>query len=389
MAKQKETILIGIDIGSSWIRGVVTRHTNLSRYREVVATHKLPIEGVEKGNITDPSIVADVIKELLATLEAHGGSDPDGILISLGGSHVQSHHANGHTLISRGDGSVSEIDVEKALKEAEKSVFDIKNKTILHTIPLRFKLDGHEVSGNIIDLHGHKLEVKALFVTYPKQYFATLQTALQKASIEVVDIIAGPISESVGLLTKKQKLMGTGVINIGAETTSILVYENNVPLLVSVLPVGGNDITKDIALGLKISLEDAEDIKCGTTTMMFSKRRVDDIIEARIEDICQRVNKELEKIHRKELLPAGLLVLGDTTLIPRIDYALKYHMKLPIRIANTELLPISNGTLSDSAWARAYGLSLLAPEIEEHAVIILYLKRWITTCKRFFVQFLP
>lgn len=389
MAKPTEHILIGIDIGSTFVRGVVTRHLSNSRYKEVIATYKLPLEGVDRGNITDPSAVAETVRELVSTLENNGGEDPDAILVSLGGSHTHSTHSNGHTLISRGDGSVSEIDIEKALKDAEKSVFDVKNKMILHTIPLRFKLDGQEVSGNILGLHGHKLEVKALFITYPKQYFATLKSALEKTNLDISDIIAGGIAESVCILSKKQKMAGTAVVNIGSDTTSVLVYENNLPLLVSVLSVGGNDITKDIALGLKISLEEAEDIKCGTTTLMYSKRRVDEIIEARIEDICEKINKELERIHRKELLPAGVLVLGDSSLIPRIDYMMRYTLKLPVKIVNNELVPISNGTVDDSSWARSYGLTFLAPEIKEHVVLVAFFKRITTTLKRFFVQFLP
>lgn len=371
------------------MRGVVTRHLSSTRYKEIIATYKLPLEGVDKGNVTDPSAVGEVIRELVATLEHSGGDRPDAILVSLGGSHIHSTHSNGHTLISRGDGSVSEIDIEKALKDAEKSVFDVKNKMILHTIPLRFKLDGQEVSGNILGLHGHKLEVKALFITYPKQYFATLQSALEKTNLDISDVIAGPIAESVCLLSKKQKMAGTAVINVGGDTTSLLVYENNLPLIVSVLPVGGNDITKDIALGLKISLEEAEDIKCGNTTLMYSKRRVDEIIEARVEDICEKINKELDRIHRRELLPAGLLVLGDSALLPRIDYMMRYTVKLPVKIANNELLPISNGTAPDVSWARAYGLTFLAPEIKESVVLGAFFKRITTTLKRFFVQFLP
>lgn len=389
MAKPREHILIGIDIGSTFIRGVVTRELSNMRIREVLSTYRLPTDGVDKGNITDIDTVADTITSLVSTLKRNGGDRPDAILIALGGSHIHSTYSNGHTLISRGDGTVSDIDIEKALKDAEKGVFDIKNKVILHTIPLRFKLDGQEVSGNILGLRGHKLEVKALFITYPKQYFATLSTTLEKTNLSITDIIAGPIAEGVPLLSKKQKMAGTAVINIGGDTTSILVYENNLPLLVSVLPVGGNDITKDIALGLKVSLDEAEDIKCGTTTLMYSKRRVDEIIEARIEDICEKINKELERINRKELLPAGMLVIGDSSLIPRIEYMMRYTVKLPVKVANNELLPISNGTLQDSSWARAYGLTLLSPEIKEHVVLTAFFVKLTTTLKRFFVQFLP
>lgn len=389
MAKQKQHSVIGIDLGSVWARGIVVVNDPDSKYKEVLATHKLPIEGITAGNITDPSLVAETLTELVAVLEEKHETKIDATLVSLGGSYIQSHHANGYTLISRGDGTVSDIDIENALTEAQKSVYDIKNKAILHTIPLRYKLDGQEVSGNILGLRGHKLEIKALFVTYPKQYLTSVKEALSKARIDVADIIAGPIAESIPLLSKKQKLAGVGLVHIGAETTSILVYENNAPLLVSVIPVGGNSITKDIALGLKVSLEDAEDIKCGTTAALYSKRRVDEIIEARIEDMCDKINKELDHIHRKELLPAGIVVCGDSAFIPRIDYMMRYTMRLPIKIIGNELLHVSKGTLDDASWARSYGLCFLAPDIEESLIIAKAFTRGVTAIKRFFVQFLP
>ncbi len=372
-----------------WARGVSVRVDGESRFKEVLSTFKLPIEGLDGGNVTDTTLVSETLQELVSGLEKKDNLRADGLLVALGGSYIHSHHANGHTLISRGDGTVSDIDIENALKDAEKSVYDIKNKAILHTIPLRYKLDGHEVSGNILGLRGHKLETKALFITYPKQYLTSLKDALKKAHIEVTDIIAGPIAESVPVLTKKQKIAGVALVHIGAETTSLVVYENNVPILVSVLSVGGNNITKDIALGLKVSLEDAEDIKCGTAGALYSKRRVDEIVEARIEDLCDKINKELENINRKELLPAGIVVLGDTALLPRLDYMMRYVMKLPIKIINNELLSVSNGTLHDPSFARAYGLCFLAPEIEEHVLFTRIAKRFATNTKRFFTQFLP
>ena len=389
MAKRSEQILIGVDVGSAFIRAAAISHERNGRYREVLATSKLPSLGVDHGNVTEPEVVADIFRDVISHVERKIGGRADGILVSLGGSYLNSYHSNGSTLISRGDGTVSDIDIENALKEAEKGVSDIKNKTILHTIPLRFKLDGEEVHGNILGLRGHKLEVKVLFITYPTQYFKTFKDMLSESDIDVADIIAGPIAESVPLLTKKQKLAGIAVINIGAEATSILVYENNVPLLVSVIQSGGNDITKDLALGMKISLEEAEEIKCGTSTQNFSKRRMEEIIEARIEDLGEKINKELDRIHRRELLPGGILVLGETSLLPKIDSMMRFVLKLPVKVASNELSIISNGTLNDVSYARSYGLCFLAPQIEEHVVVAQYLRRITTTLKRFFVQFLP
>ncbi len=184
-------------------------------------------------------------------------------------------------------------------------------------------------------------------------------------------------------------MAGVALVNIGAGVTSILVYENNIPLLVSTIPVGGDDVTKDIALGLKITLEEAEDIKCGRVSVPHSKRRVEEIIEARLEDMCIKLNKELDRIHRRELLPAGVVVCGSSSLVSRLEYVFRSELKLPIKIASNELVRLTRDTLRDSGWARSYGLTFLAPNEDEKEVWKDVLTSFATRVKKFISQFLP
>jgi cell division protein FtsA len=266
---------------------------------------------------------------------------------------------------------------------------DIRNKAVIHSIPMKYKLDGNDVPGNIIGVRGNKLEVKTLFVTYPLQCMSVLKKTLDKSGVRITDIVAGPVAESIPLLTKKQKVAGVALVNIGAGVTSILVYENNIPLLVSTIPVGGDDITKDIALGLKITLEEAEEIKCGRSPLLYSKRRVEEIIEARLADLCTKINKELARIGRQELLPAGIVVCGMSSQVPRLEYVFRGELKLPIKISTNELVRVTNDILRDSSWARCYGLTFLAPHDTENDIIRELLTSFISRVKKLFVQFLP
>jgi cell division protein FtsA len=218
---------------------------------------------------------------------------------------------------------------------------------------------------------------------------AVLKKALEKAEVNVTDIVAGPVAESIPLLTKKQKVAGVALINIGAGVTSILVYENNIPLLVSTIPVGGDDITKDIALGLKITLEDAEEIKCGRSSPSYSKRRIEEIIEARLEDLCVKINKELARIGRQELLPAGIVVCGSSSLVDRLEHVFRAELKLPIKVASNELVRLTNDKLRDSGWARCYGLTFLAPFDTENDVLKELLTSFMARVKKLVTQFLP
>lgn len=389
MARNIKDMIVGIDIGSGSLRAVGAIREEGIKHPVVIATYKKSIDGILRGNIINEEEVTRAIMDAVDSLEEKSGHDSIHTLISLGAIGLSSNHVNGQTQVSRGDASVTDLDIEKAIHEAHRLVPDIRNKAIVHTIPMKYRLDGNDVHGNIIGVRGNKLEVKTLFITYPLQCMAVLKKSLENAKIRVTDIVAGPIAESIPLLTKKQKVAGVALINIGAEVTSILVYENNIPLLVSTIGVGGNDITKDIALGMKITLEDAEEIKCGRGSLPHSKKRLEEIVEARLEDLCEKITKEFSRIQRQELLPAGIVVCGSSSLVTRLEYVFRNELKLPIKIASTELLKLTHDTLRDSGWARCYGLTFLAPQDTENDIIKELLTSLFIRVKKVIVQFLP
>jgi cell division protein FtsA len=216
-----------------------------------------------------------------------------------------------------------------------------------------------------------------------------VKKTLDRANVYVTDIVAGPIAESIPLLTKKQKVSGVALVNIGRTVTSLLVYEKNVPLLISTISIGGDDIIRDVALGMKITLEEAELVVGGRTTTAYSKRKVEEIIEARLEDLCSKINKELSRIGRAELLPAGVIVAGSSSTVPRIEYVFRNELKLPVRVITDELTKLIDDASIDSSWARAYGLTFLAPldtekEVFKELITSIYLR-----VKKFISQFLP
>lgn len=389
MKNNSSKIIIGIDIGSSTLRAISCTYEEGMRFPEVLAIYKKPLEGMSKGNVLDVTEVSEAISDAILTLEEKVDAQATYTLVSIAGTHLTSHHASGYAQVTRGDAAITDLDVENAIKDGNKGVPDIRNKTVIHSIPIRYKIDGNDTDGNILGLHGNKLEVKTLFITCSNNSINNLKESLNKADVRVTDIVTGPIAESIPLLTKKQKIAGVILLNIGAQTTSMLVYENNTPLLVSVIPVGGDDITKDLALGLKVSLEEAEDIKRGKVDKHYNKRRFDEIVEARIDDLCTKINKELDRINRRELLPAGVIVCGGSSNIEKLDYMLRAGLKLPIKITKNELSRLTGNTLTDTEWARVYGLTFLAPKDTGNEVLKDLISSFVSRVKRFFVQFLP
>jgi cell division protein FtsA len=389
VASKKELMIVGIDIGSGNLRAVGAIRHELSKYPLIVGTYKKSIEGVDRGTIIDEKEVAKAIRQAVISLEKETGREALHTLISLGAVGLSSHFTTGYAQVSRGDAAVTDLDIENAIKDGNRAIPDIRNKAIVHAIPMDHKVDGNKIQGNILGVRGNKLETRTLYVTYPLQCMNTLKDTLVLADTRVTDIVAGPIAESIPLLTKKQKIAGVALVNIGQAVTSLLVYEKNTPLLVSTIPVGGDDITKDIALGMKVTLEDAEDMKCNRANFPYSRRKVEEIIEARLEDLCQKINKELHRVQRSELLPAGIVVVGSTSLLPRLDTIFRNELKLPVKIVTNELVKITADTLRDGSWARSYGLTFLAPTDTEKEVLKEILTAVYLRVKKIVSQFLP
>lgn len=389
VAYKEETMVVGIDIGSGTIRAIGSTYEEGVRHPVVVATYKKQLDGTDRGNILDKQEITKAVRDAVYSLENESGRSALHVLIALGAYGLSSSHASGYAQVSRGDASVTDLDIENAIKDGNRTVPDIRNKSIIHGIPIDYKIDGNKIQGSVLGVRGNKLEVKTLFITYPLQCMNILKESLTESKIRITDIVAGPIAESIPLLTKKQKIAGVALVNIGQSVTSLLVYEKNTPLLVSTIPVGGDDITKDIALGMKVTLEDAEDMKCGRATYAYSKRRVEEIIEARLEDICSKITKELMRIQRSELLPAGILVTGGSSNVPRLEFIFRNELKLPIKIITTELVKVTGGLLTDASWARCYGLTFLAPQDTEKDIIKDVVTSFFARVKKMIVRFLP
>lgn len=364
MNKEKAHIILGIDIGSNTSKiCVVKHHLDKQLPPEILDLKEIPTEGIHKGNIVDEKELANTISKLFSYIKKDTIKNKSHLVLSLNAAGISSIVNNTSIIGSSIGDEITKNDLDRLEKEALISVANIKNKKVIHTIPIKYKLDHNEIQGSPIGMFGKRIEGKFLFVLAPTLYVEKIENILSQINLSIEEVVVGPFAECIPLLNKKQRVAGTALINIGHSTTSILVYENNNPTLVSILSVGSNDITNDIALGLQISLEEAEEIKLGVSGLSYSKRKLEEVVEARIEFICEKINLELEKIGRKELLPGGVVLTGGGSKLGKIDHMIKNHLKLPVKFANEEVRNFSDGQLKDSSYARVYGLTFLAPTI--------------------------
>jgi cell division protein FtsA len=285
--------------------------------------------------------------------------------VSVCSTTLRSEIAGGSVVVTKADGEVTNLDIEKVEDDCEKNLnLNLGNKKIIHSFSLSFKLDGKEILGRPEGMHGMKLEVKTLYITCSFLHWEDLLEVISEAGVEPIGIIASPIAGSHIALSEKQKIVGSALIDIGSETVSLAVFENGTIISLATFSIGSTDITNDIALGLKIPLEKAEALKIENESADFSKKKLTEIIEARLSDIFELVENHLKKIKRNELLPAGIVFIGGGANTAGLEELSRTSLKLPSKIGTTEMFGNAKTKLRDQAWFVALGLLLSSPNSE-------------------------
>ena len=388
-----QRIAVGIDVGTYQVRVVVARTDESQRtYPRIIGTGYAESKGLRHGYIVNIEDVARSIRVAIGQAEKTAGVRIRDAFLSVGGIGLDEVRSRGETIIARADNEVSDLDIEKAIDTArEHAVTRLVNRRILHTIPLSYAIDGSEVLGRPQGMKGTKLAVEVLYITCLEQHVADLVDAVEAANIIVADVMAAPLAGSIVSLSASEKKAGCVLANIGAETVSVVVFDNGIPISVKVFKIGSMDITKDIALGLRISLDEAEQLKLGAIThTTYPRKKLDDILAARLTDIFELIGNHLKKLGRDQLLPAGIILTGGGSGIGPVKDIAEHSLKLHSKTASLSIAP--DAKIKDSSWMVAYGLTIWGltgadglgrPALKDAAT---HLGRSITS---FFKQFLP
>ncbi len=357
----KRRIATGIDIGTYQVKIVVVEEVadkRGGRQLHIIGTGLAESKGLRHGYIVNKEEVTASIKEARRQAEAAAHVPIKSGFLAVGGISLDEARATGSAIISRADQEITSLDIEKAAKTArEAAAPGFLNRHVLHSIPLEYRVDGAKVLGDPLGMKGVRLEIDYLFITCLAQHEEALVAAVEDAGIEIIDQMASPLAGSYVLLEGDQKMKGCVLANIGAETISIVVYDENIPVSVKVFPMGSSHITDDIALGFRISLEEAERVKLGRLGgQMYPRKKVDDFIVGRLNAMFALIDKHLKSLGRRGPLPAGIIISGGGAGVGSISDIAKGSLKLPARLAEFRLS--ADTKIRDATWAVAYGLAL-------------------------------
>lgn len=383
-------IITGLDIGSSSVRVAVGQRASSGSGREsiqIIGAAEAPSVGVNKGVITSIEDAISSVSTCLEKVERMTGVQVERAFIGISGSHIVSQESKGVVAVSRSDGEIREEDVDRAL-EAARTVATPLNYEILHVLPKSFTVDGQSGIKDPVGMTGIRLEVDAQIIQSLSSQLKNLTKCVYRTGIEIDDVVLGILAASEAVATPRQKELGVAVANIGGSTTSLVVHEDGDVLRTVVLPIGSEHITSDVAIGLRTSIEVAERVKIehgiasssevrkeeirladlgAEEDEAVSKKFVAEIIEARVEEIFSKIDKELKKIDRSGRLPAGIILTGGGAKLNGLVEMAKTELRLPAALGYPVNVSSITDRTNDIAFSTAVGLVLWGHHLSEGA----------------------
>jgi cell division protein FtsA len=368
---------VGLDIGTNTVRCVIgIADQNDPSRPSIIGYGSAPNSGMRKGTVVYVDDVAESIVQAVTEAERLSGVHIRNATVNVNGTNVVGINSRGVIAISTANREITNEDRDR-VEEAATILKLPANREILQLFAKNYRLDGQNNIKDPIGMHGVRLEVDAHIVTSSVPNLRNLDDALDKAQITVNRHTISSLGAAEAVLTRQQREAGTALLDIGAGTTNLLVIEDGEIQHVAVLPIGGINITNDLAIGLKTDLDIAErvkinhvsleqktkkenvTIKVGSQIHTFKSDDIDMITEARVDELLEYVERELHKIQRSRKLPGGVVIVGGTAKIPGLADFAKEKLQLAARIGTLQPIGGLVDAVNDTAAFTAVGLMLL------------------------------
>jgi cell division protein FtsA len=370
---------VGIDIGTTTVRAVVGHIDSTTGVPTIVGVGQAPNSGMRKGTVVNLNGPAQAIDDALGEAERMSGYQVDAATMSINGSHILSTHADGMIAVASAEHEITSEDVARIEEVATMGKVPA-NREILEVVPHSYRLDGQDNIKDPIGMTGTRLEIDAHVVSALAPHLINLQKAADAAKVHPANIVVAAVAAARAVLSEQQLENGVAVIDLGGSTTNIAIYEEGDLQYTAVIPIGGINITNDLAIGLKTDPEIAEKVKLehasgvvrsekagisikhGGETHSFQTNDIDEIVEARLEEIFEAVQHELKKAGRAGKLPSGIVLTGGTAQLKGIVEYAKNYLGLAARVGK----PSGFGGVADNIekpqFATAVGLMLIDGE---------------------------
>jgi cell division protein FtsA len=379
MVERPGNIIVGLDIGTTKICAVVSEFNE--KDAEIIGVGTYPSVGLRKGVVVNIDNTVDSIQRAMEEAELMAGCEIGSVFIGIAGGHIKGF--NSHGVIAVKGQEVSQEDVDRVI-DAARAVAIPLDREVIHILPQEYMVDEQRGILDPVGITGVRLEAKVHIVTGAVTAAQNLIKCANRAGLDVVDIVFQPLASAEAVLTQEEKDLGVALVDFGGGTTDLALFTESAIKHTAVLGLGGNNLTNDIAVGLRTPIKEAEQIKIGHGSCLnslvdknqiievpsvggrkprrLSRHILSDILEPRVEEIFTLINQEIERTGFKELLTSGVVITGGSALLPGIAEIADQVFQLPTRIGFpqriTGLVDVVNGPM----FATAVGLVLYGME---------------------------
>ncbi len=388
----KDNIIAGLDIGSTSIRLVIGQKIpGLSGEElQIIGAVSVPTAGVSRGIVNSIEETTSSISACLEKAERLVGVPISRVWVGINDPHIKCERSKGVVAVGRSDGEIGDNDVDRAIEAARALAVPV-NYEILHVIPIKFSVDNQGDVKDPIGMNGIRLEVETLIVQGLSTQIKNLTKAIFRTGLEIEALVLGPLAASEAVISTKQKELGVALVNLGSSTTSLAVYEERNLIHTAILPIGAEHITADIAIGLRCPINLAERIKCeygsaipdaldkkeeidvselvkeeeiNDDISLISRKYVSEIINARVEEIFDKVDNEFRRIDRSGMLPAGVIFVGGGASLDGLVESAKKRLRLPAAIGQVKNINVVIDKVKNPEFLTALGLVIWGSHAE-------------------------
>lgn len=384
----KEDIIAGLDIGSTETRIVVAQKSSMEEgdKMQVIGATSIPTSGISKGAVKSIEDVTSTISAILEKIDRLVGVPIEEVCCNINSQYVKCERNKGVVAVSTSNKEITYEDVVRAIDSAKTLSFSAPlNYEILHVIPIGFTVDDQQGIKDPVGMTGNRLEVEVLIIQVQNNHVKNLKKAIHRANISIENLVLSPLAPAEATLSDKQKELGVVIVDIGSSTTGLAVFEEENLIHSATIPIGSSHITNDIAIGLRCPITLAEKIKTEYATATpdkfsqhekidisdilkeedvnedifeVSKKYISEIVEARVEEIFEKVDDELKKIERSGMLPAGVVLVGGGSKMNGIIEVAKNQLKLSVSHGSIKNIDVIIDKVNDLSYLTAVGLAI-------------------------------
>ncbi|MEZ8220649.1 cell division protein FtsA [Candidatus Fervidibacteria bacterium JGI MDM2 JNZ-1-D12] len=378
MYRPTAPIVVGLDVGTTKICTLIARV--LPEGWDVVSFATVPSRGVQRATIVDLNEATAAIINSIERAEQSAGMEVHSAWVGITGHHIRAYPVEVTLHLADEEGRITQEHLDALLEKAKKARTIPEDHSILHTIPRQFSIDGVGGIRRPLGLSAREVKMQALVVTATTSFMRNLATCVRQAGVEVESMILEPLAAGMSVLTESERELGTALLDIGGGTTDVAVFLENALVDTFALPVGGNHVTRDLAIGLRTPLEEAERLKiahgCALPEKVSSdevvevmelgrgkprpvpKRALAEIIEPRMRELFELAAERLARNGWFPLLAGGIVLTGGGSLLDSVVELAQSVFGLPTRLGEPFLPPGAPQDLRSPIYATVIGLVL-------------------------------